>query len=306
MYYALRVSYALTLILGVLASAFLVRIFVIAHDCAHGSLFPSNAANNFAGCICSLLTFTPYHHRRQNHAIHHAYSGNLSRRTTLDFPVTLTVREYLALPERKKWFYRFYRHPLVQFGGVALVAILYSQRFALPTDGRRERFSIRSTNLALLGIIALIGYWIGFRALFLIQTPVAIMGSTAGMWLVYMQHQFENAYWQSEGSWNFYDAGLKGSSFYKLPPVLQWFTANIGLHHIHHLNPRIPNYALQRCHRENPSLHPQTTLTLRSSLRSVWLCLWDDEARKLVSFAEVRKRENQRVMVPLRSVLLRK
>jgi omega-6 fatty acid desaturase (delta-12 desaturase) len=285
MYYSLRASYMLTLLLGIFAAGFLVRIFVIQHDCGHGSFLASSKANNLLGALCGVLTFTPYQQRRHSHSIHHASSGNLLYRTPDDFPVTLTVNEYVALPSRKQRLYRFYRHPVVQFGLVPLVAILYSQRFSLASDGPRERASTWRTNLTLLAILGFLFYWLGFRAVLWIQVPITIAGSTVGVWLVYIQHQFEAAYWEPDTAWDFRQAGLKGSSYYRLPSLLQWFTGNIGLHHIHHLNPRIPNYSLQRCHDENPIFHPETTLTLRSSLRCAWLSLWDEETKKLVSFA---------------------
>jgi omega-6 fatty acid desaturase (delta-12 desaturase) len=289
MYFSLRVSYLLTLALAVVAAGFMMRIFIILHDCGHGSFFKSQRANNFLGTICGVLAFTPYYQWRHNHAIHHATAGDLDRRASWDLPLTYTVREYLALPRWKQLLYRLYRHPLVLFGIAPTLLFVFAQRLMSPKGGKRERWSVVFTNLALLALFLVLGYFIGYREVLAIQLPTLIIGATLGVWLFYIQHQFEDTYWEHNDDWEFAEAALKGSSYYKLPHLLQWFTGNIGLHHIHHLSSRIPNYALQACHDENPEFQQVSTLTLLGSLKCVSLRLWDEETQKLVSFAHLKR-----------------
>jgi omega-6 fatty acid desaturase (delta-12 desaturase) len=286
---SLRVSYLLTLMLSVLAAGFMVRLFIIFHDCGHGSFFMSRQANEITGVITGILAFTPYHHWRHDHAIHHATAGDLDRRGVGDV-YTMTVEEYITLPRWKRLIYRFWRHPLVMFGlGSTLVFALF-HRFPRPHAGRRERLSVYWTDLVLAGLIAALVSLIGWRSFLLIQIPVLVIATTAGVWLFYVQHNFEGTYWERHEKWDFIPAGFQGSSFYKLPAVLRWFSGNIGFHHIHHLNSRIPNYLLPNCYRENPVFHVKP-LTLFSSLRSLRLRLWDEQASQMVGFGSLRGRQ---------------
>jgi len=287
-YFSLRVSYLLTLALAVVGAGFMMRIFIILHDCGHGSFFKSQRANNILGSIAGIFAFTPYYQWRHNHAVHHATAGDLDRRASWDVPVTYTVREYLALPRWHKLFYRLYRHPAILFGVAPSVLFLVAQRIVTNQVGRRERFSVVFTNVSLLATFMVLGYFLGFGAVLAVQLPIMIIGATLGVWLFYVQHQFEDTYWAHSDDWEYAEAALQGSSYYRLPKLLQWFSGNIGLHHIHHLSSRIPNYALQQCHDENPEFQQVNTLGLLTSLKCINLRLWDEESRKLVSFAHLK------------------
>ncbi len=288
MYYSLRVSYLLTLALSVLAASFMVRIFIILHDCGHGSYFKSARANDIVGLVSGIFAMTPFYSWRHNHAVHHANSGDLDKRATWDVPITYTVTEYLKLSSWKKLAYRIYRHPVVLFGIAPTLLFVIAQRLPAPGTGRREKWSVHFTNLALLALFLSIGYFIGFGAVLAIQLPTIIIGATIGLWLFYIQHQFEDTYWEHKADWDFAEAALQGSSYYKLPKLLQWITGNIGLHHIHHLSVRIPNYALQACHDDNPEFQQVSTISLLGSLKCVSLRLWDEQTQKLVSFAHLK------------------
>ena len=289
MYLSLSVSYLLTLALSLVAAGFLIRIFIILHDCGHGSFFSSQKANNFLGSICGVVSLTPYFQWRHNHAVHHATSGDLDRRATWDVPLTYTVKEYLALPSWKKALYRAYRHPIGLFVIAPILLFIVAQRFPSPGVGRRELWSVHFTNLAVLASLMVLGYFGGFGKVILVQLPITILAGTIGIWLFYVQHQFEDTYWEHCPDWNFATAALRGSSYFKLPRLLRWFTGNIGLHHIHHLSSRIPNYALQKCHDENPEFQQVNTITLLTSLKCVSLRLWDEETQKLVGFKHLRR-----------------
>ncbi len=284
---SLEWSYWLTLALAFPAAGLLIRIFIFFHDCGHGSFFKSKRANTAVGYLTGILTFTPYHYWRHNHAVHHATAGNLDRRNVGDV-WTLTVEEFRTLPRRRQLAYRLFRHPLVMFGIGPHLMFLIKNRFAAGAAGKRERNSVYWTNLALLGIAVGMSLTIGWRAYLFIQLPLIMIAATAGVWLFYVQHQFEGVYWERHEGWNYVSASLEGSSYYKLPKVLQWFTGSIGFHHIHHLSPRIPNYYLERCFRENPVFQTPHTLTLQTSLKSLRLRLWDEERRKLVSFKALK------------------
>lgn len=281
-YFSLRVSYLLTLPLAVLAAGFLVRAFIIFHDCGHGSFLPSRKANDVVGIITGLLTFTPYYRWRHDHAVHHATSGDLDRRGVGDVP-TLTVDEFRVLPPFQRFIYRFWRHPAILFTIGPLVMFVIIQRFPTKGGGRREQISVHATNLALAGLVAGLIALMGWQAYLLIQLPIIIVAAAAGVWLFYVQHNYEGTYWERHDKWDYMTAALYGSSFYQLPAVLQWFSGNIGFHHIHHLSPRIPNYRLAKCHEENAVFHVEP-LTLRKSLRSLRLRLWSEEARQMVGF----------------------
>jgi omega-6 fatty acid desaturase (delta-12 desaturase) len=284
---SLEISYWLTLALAVPAAGFMMRTFILFHDCGHGSFFQSRRANETLGMLTGLLTFTPFYRWRHDHAIHHATAGDLDRRGTGDVK-TLTVREYLALPWYRKLGYRVMRNPLILFTIGSTFVFLVAHRFSTPGSGRKEKASVWWTNLALAGLIAIMIWLIGWKAYVLVQLPIVMLATSAGVWLFYVQHQFEDVYWEHHDRWDFYQAAVKGSSFYKLPAILQWFSGNIGFHHIHHLSPKIPNYKLQRCNEENPPLQIQS-MTILSSLKSARLSLWDEQERKLVGFRELKR-----------------
>ena len=289
MYLSLSYSYWITLALALPAGGLLVRIFIILHDCGHGAFFKSQRANNILGVICGLLVFTPYYQWRFEHAIHHATSGDLDRRGTGDI-MTLTTREYLALTRWGRLKYRLYRNPLVFLGIGPWFIFLIAQRFCLPISKRRERQSVYFTNLFILGLLILMWAIGELRAYLIVQLSAALIAFLAGIWMFYVQHQFDGAYWERHENWDYMTAALRGSSYFKLPKVLQWFTGNIGLHHIHHLSSRIPNYLLQQCFDENPIFQQATTITFWSSFKSLRLNLWDEDQRRLVSFADLRRR----------------
>ena len=293
-YVALSVAWWVTIPLAVLAGGLLVRVFIIFHDCGHGSFFESRFANDFWGFVSGVLTFTPYYHWRWEHSLHHATAGHLDRRGVGDV-WTLTVQEYLESSRWKRFAYRLARNPVFLFLVAPLFLFVFMQRVPSSKASRRERHSVWWMNLAILGMVAGMSAIFGIVPYLLIQmTAVAVAGS-AGVWLFYVQHQFEDAYWERE-DWDFTAAALKGSSFYELPKVLQWFSGNIGFHHIHHLSPRIPNYNLERCHRSDPMFRDVKPVKLFSSLKLITLRLWDEQRKKLIGFrrlAELRKRERE-------------
>jgi omega-6 fatty acid desaturase (delta-12 desaturase) len=289
MYLALvDVSYLLTLALVLPAAGFLVRTFVVFHDCAHGSLLPSKRANRAVGRVLGLFVLSPFQRWRHDHAIHHATSGDLERRGVGDI-VTLTVREYQARPRSGRLAYSATRNPFVMFGLGPIIAMVIGPRIATRSQRPRLRHSVLGTDVALAAIIGGLCWLIGWQSFLIVWAPSALLAGSIGIWLFYVQHQFEDAYWQSADDWSYADAALRGSSYLKLPRVMQFFTGNIGLHHLHHLNARIPNYNLQRAHDENPIFHQVPTLTLWDALRTVRLKLWDEEQGKLVTFAQARR-----------------
>jgi omega-6 fatty acid desaturase (delta-12 desaturase) len=296
MYRVLEISLWLTVPLAIVSAAFLVRIFIIFHDCAHGSYFRSRRANDIVGFIAGALTFTPYQHWRWEHAIHHSSAGDLDRRGTGDI-WTMTVQEYLSASPGRRLTYRLVRNPLVLFVLAPLFVFVVKQRFASPNADKRRRRSVWKLNWVLLGIAVLLSWVFGIAPYLLIQSIVMTIAGAVGLWLFYVQHQFEGVYWERGDSWDYTAAALRGSSYYKLPKVLQWLSGNIGFHHIHHLSPRIPNYNLQRCHESDRLFQEVTTVTLTSSLRSLKLRFWDEQRGKLVGFAHLRRiaAERQRV-----------
>ncbi len=288
LYLSLMISWWLTMPLVILTGGFLVRIFIIFHDCGHGSFFKSRLANDILGFVCGIPTFTPYFHWRWEHALHHATSGDLDRRGIGDV-WTLTVREYLESSRWKRFSYRLARNPFILFVVAPLYLFLVWQRFASSNASRRERLSVWWTNLAILVMAAGQSTVFGIIPYLLLQITVLAVAGSAGIWLFYVQHQFEDVYWERSGDWEYTAAALKGSSFYKLPKVLQWFSGNIGFHHIHHLSPRIPNYNLERCHQSDPMFRDVKTITILSSLKSLSFRLWDESAKKLVAFRHLRE-----------------
>jgi omega-6 fatty acid desaturase (delta-12 desaturase) len=288
MYWTLHVSYWLTLALAVVAAGFMVRVFIIFHDCGHGSFFRSPRANHIVGFITGVLTFTPYHQWRHKHALHHATSGDLDGRGAGGDIWTLTVQEYVEAPLWKRIVYRLFRNPFVLFFLVPLYLFLIHQRFPSRKVGKRERRGVHWTNGALLAIVALMSLTIGIKAYLLIMLPVMAITGTVGLWLFYVQHQFEGVYWERRKDWGFAEAALNGSSFYKLPRFLQWFTGSIGFHHVHHLSPAIPNYNLEKCHREIPMFQQIRPVTLWSSMKALSLRLWDEQRKRLVGYGRLR------------------
>jgi omega-6 fatty acid desaturase (delta-12 desaturase) len=265
----------------------LVRLFMFQHDCGHGSFFSARWANDVLGWVLGVVTFTPYAAWRSSHAVHHATSGNLDRRGIGDLD-TLTLAEYRALSPFQRLKYRLYRHPLVLFGLGPGWMFLIRQR--LPSSHRlrhwREWVSVLSTDAALAAVLATLLLTLGPGPILLGVLPVVLLAASIGVWLFYVQHQFEDAYWETQRSWDFKSAALQGASFYDLPPVLHWLTGNIGFHHIHHLASRIPNYRLRECHDANPEFQSAPRLSLRQSLHCARLALWDARRQKLVPFKE--------------------
>ncbi len=287
MYRSLSASYWITFPLAILTAGFLVRVFIIHHDCGHGSFFKSRRANDILGFITGVLTFTPYQFWRWKHAVHHAGAGDLDRRD-LGAVWTLTVQEYLDASFWTRFAYRVMRNPFVLFVIAPSFLFLVMYRFSSPRASRRDRLSVYWTNLAIVAVAAAVSYFVGFKAYLVIQLSVMTVTGTAGVWLFYVQHQFEGVYWQRHSQWDYTAAAFEGSSFYKLPRILQWFSGNIGFHHIHHLSPRIPNYNLEKCHKEEPLFQCVTPVTLRSSMKSLTFRLWDEPHQRLVGYSYLR------------------
>ena len=286
---SLEIGYWLTLLLAIPTAGFLMRLFMIQHDCGHGSFFRSRTAANLVGSCIGVLTLTPYAYWRKTHALHHAHSGDLDLRGFGDVD-TFTVREYLAMSRGQRLWYRIYRSPFFLFGPGAYIHFFLKHRypFDLPRDWKREWASIWRNNLALVLVVLAMGFWLGWTRFLMVQLPVTLVTCSIGVWLFYVQHQFDHTYWHRHENWDYFDAAIEGSSHLALPKPLQWITANIGLHHVHHLSARIPNYKLQRAHDENPEFQVATRLTLRDTLRCVSLTLWDEDARNLIRFRDLK------------------
>ena len=283
LYVCASISWWLVVPLAILAGGLLVRVFILFHDCGHGSFFASRRANDVWGVITGLVTFTPYVHWRWQHALHHATAGNLDRRGIGDV-WTMTVQEYLRASRWRRFTYRLSRNAVVLFVLAPLVLLAVLHRFPAPEAGPRERRSVWWTNFAVLALAAGLSWVFGLVPYLVIQAVIVTVAGAAGVWLFYVQHQFEDAYWERGDAWTYEGAALAGSSYYALPKVLQWFSGNIGFHHVHHLSPRIPNYNLERCHRSDPLFHGVKRLTLRGSLRLRSLRLWDESTKKLICF----------------------
>jgi acyl-lipid omega-6 desaturase (Delta-12 desaturase) len=292
MYRSLPVSWWLVVPLAILAGGLLVRVFIIFHDCGHGSFFKSRAANDLVGFLAGILTFTPYYHWRWEHAIHHSNAGDLDKRGTGDV-WTMTVQEYLEASRWKKFAYRLARNPFILFVIAPLFLFLVRQRFPSPKASQRERHSVYAMNAAILAMAIGLGWIFGIKAYLLIQLIILMVAGGAGVWMFYVQHQFEDVYWERGEDWSYVAAALQGSSFYKLPRVLQWFSGNIGFHHIHHLSPRIPNYNLERCHQADPLFQHVKPITLFSSLKSATYRLWDEKNKRLVGYRHLRELRKQ-------------
>ncbi|WP_128894331.1 fatty acid desaturase [Longirhabdus pacifica] len=286
-YLSLHVSYLLALIPAIVAGGFLVRIFIIFHDCCHLSFFRNRKANEIVGTITGILTFVPYMQWKYSHSVHHATSSNLSKRGTGDI-WTLTVDEYLAAPRLLRLWYRFYRNPLVMFGLGPIYIFLIQYRFNRKAAKMKERVNTYITNIGIVGISVLLSWLIGWQAFLLVQGTIFFVSGVAGVWLFYVQHQFEPTYYEEQEEWDYVKAALEGSSFYKLPKVLQWMTGNIGFHHVHHLSPRVPNYYLERAHTSQSFLQRARVITMLTSLRSLRYRLWSEKKKTFLSFKDIK------------------
>lgn len=295
MYRSLEIGYGLTLLLAVPTAGFMVRMFIIFHDCCHGSFFKSVKENDRLGLVLGVLVLTPFYQWKHTHAIHHATAGDLDRRGVGDV-YTMTVDEYLRAPWWKKAGYRIMRSPFILFTIGSMIVFILTHRFWEKNAGKRERSSVIWTNMAIAAVVGWMALEIGWTAFLLVELPILFFACSAGVWLFYVQHNFEPTYWEHHANWDFFRAGMQGSSFYKMPKLLQWFTGNIGFHHIHHLSPRIPNYKLEQCHKENPEFHVEP-LTIRKSLKSLYFRLWDEKEQMLVGWDALKKYKPQPVRV---------
>lgn len=276
-------SYVLTLLLTLPAAAFLVRIFILFHDCVHGSLFKSKRANTFFGYILGVLVFTSFEEWRFIHLRHHGTYANLDSRGFGDV-WTMTLTEYQKSTKTKRFLYRIYRNPLILIGCGAIFNFLFHNRIPDLRVKRKERMSVVFTNLLIIAMALVIAEIVGWKTYLIIQVPVLWLAGATGIWLFYVQHQFEGGYWARTNEWKPLRAAMEGSSFYKLPAVLRWFSGNIGYHHIHHLSPMIPNYHLKKCYDSIPTLQVKTPLTVTKSLSCYRLKLWDEELHKMIYF----------------------
>ncbi|MFJ7732786.1 fatty acid desaturase [Lysinibacillus sp. NPDC097231] len=285
-YMLVDVSPWLTAGLSVISAGFVVRTFIIFHDCTHGSFFKSKKANDWVGLFTGVLTSFPYEKWKREHTIHHATSSNLDKRGIGDIDM-MTVEEYLQASKGQRLWYRFYRNPFVMFGLGPLFMVLILNRFNRKDAKQKERFNTHLTNLIIGGICVALIYFMGWQAFLLVQGVTLFIAGSLGIWLFYIQHTYEDSYFEHDSEWDYVKAAVEGSSYYKLPKLLQWATGNIGFHHVHHLAPRVPNYNLEKAHDEIPPLHNATTITLRTSLESLRYKLYDEEQGKFVSFKDI-------------------
>ncbi|MDL4841211.1 fatty acid desaturase [Aquibacillus rhizosphaerae] len=286
-YQSLSISVWLTVALSIVAAGFVVRTFIIFHDCTHQSYFKNKKANRILGTITGIITHFAFEKWKRSHSIHHATSGNLDKRGTGDMWV-MTIDEYLNASWWEKLTYRLYRNPVVMFGLGPVYLFLVDNRFNRKGAKRKERLNTYLINVSLIAIYTLLVLTIGWQALLIIQLPILFVSGTLGIWLFYVQHQFEDSYFENEAEWDYVKAAVDGSSYYKLPKVMQWITGNIGFHHVHHLSPRVPNYNLEKAHESTPPLQKATTITLASSLVSIRFRLYDEKNKTFVGFKEVK------------------
>lgn len=287
MYLLLGHSYALTLLLALPTAGFLLRTYILFHDCAHGSFLPSRRANRRLGRVLALLVWTPFSAWRHAHAVHHATAGNLERRGVGDVP-TWTVAEYNGAARGKRIGYWLFRHPLVMFILGPIWAMVVGPRIVTRSQRPQSRRSVLWTNAGIAAMVAAFSVLIGWQDYLLVWAPPALLAGSAGVFLFYVQHQFEDAYWEDSESWTYEDAALRGSSYLRLPALLAFFTGNIGFHHVHHLSARIPNYRLPRVHAEVPVFHNVPVLSLFDGVKAVRLKLWDEQQGRLVTFRDAR------------------
>lgn len=288
-YLSLSVSLWLTLPIAVLTSGFVIRTFIIFHDCCHGSFFKNRKANAIFGTITGVLTLVPYAQWKHSHSIHHATSSNLDKRGVGDIWI-LTVDEYAASSFWRRIAYRIYRNPVVMFGLGPIGIFMIQYRFNRKGARRKERINTYVTNISIVALYAVLCWAVGWQAFLLIQGPIFFVSGLLGIWLFYVQHQFEDSYFENEDDWSYVKAAVEGSSYYKLPKPLQWITGNIGFHHVHHLSPKVPNYYLEEAHNMTPPLQQATTITLRTSLSSLRFRLWDEEKKTFIGYRELKKR----------------
>lgn len=284
-YKSLTISYLLSLALAVVAAGFLVRTFIIFHDCCHYSFFKNRKANKILGTLTGILTLFPYSQWQHDHSVHHATSSNLDKRGTGDIWV-LTVEEYMSASTWKRLQYRLYRNPFVMFILGPIYIFLIKNRFNRKGARRQERFNTYLINFAIVAVAGVLCFAIGWQAFLLVQGPIFLIAGSAGIWLFYIQHTFEDSYFEGDKEWEYVRAAVEGSSYYKLPKLLQWLTGNIGYHHVHHLSPRVPNYKLEEAHNNTPPLQHVQTITLKSSITSLKFHLWNEQDKKFVGFKE--------------------
>ena len=287
-YASLSVSYFLTLFFGILAAGFVVRMFIIFHDCCHNSFFKNNRANVIVGNITGILTGFPFNQWRHDHNVHHASSGNLDKRGVGDIWM-MTVDEYLTASPKERLVYRFYRNPIVMFGFGPLYLILWTNRINRKGARKKERMNTYYTNAAIVSIVALLCYTIGWQAFLLVHGPIIYIAAMLGIWLFYVQHTFEDSYFEENDEWEYVKAAVEGSSYYQLPKVFQWITGNIGYHRVHHLSPRVPNYKLEEAHNKVTPLQNVPTVTLKTSLESLKFRLWDEQGKKFVTYKDIKE-----------------
>lgn len=301
-YSSLSVSYWLALVPAVIAAGFLVRVFIIFHDCTHHSFFKSRPANRVIGTITGVLTLFPFDQWGHDHSVHHATSGNLDKRGTGDI-WTLTVDEYLAAPLKLRLAYRFYRNPFVMFVLGPIYVFLLKNRFNRKGARQKERNNTYLTNILIASLAGLLCWAIGWQSFLLVQGTIFMISGAAGIWLFYVQHTFEDSYFEEDKDWEYVKAAVEGSSFYKLPKVMQWLTGNIGFHHVHHLSPRVPNYKLEEAHNNTAPLKNVPTITLMTSLKSLRFRLWDEENKNFVSFKDIKHPDKKSVSVRVKPEL---
>ncbi|GKU80825.1 fatty acid desaturase [Niallia sp. NCCP-28] len=286
-YQSLTISYLLTLAFAIPAAGFLVRIFIIFHDCCHFSFFKNRRANKILGTLTGILTLFPYNKWQHSHSVHHATSGNLDKRGTGDLWM-MTVNEYMEASFFTKIKYRLYRNPIVMFGLGPIYEFLIMNRFNRKNARIQERLNTYLTNISLVAIIFLLGSVLGWTSFLLVQLPIFLLSGSMGVWLFYVQHTFEDTYFEEDKNWDYVKAAVEGSSFYKLPKWMQWLTGNIGYHHVHHLSPRVPNYMLEEVHNQTTPLQNVPTITLATSLKSLKFRLWDEESNQFIAFYELK------------------
>jgi len=301
-YQSLSVSYWLALVPSVIAAGYLTRIFIIFHDCTHHSFFKSRRANRAVGTFMGVLTLFPFDQWGHEHSVHHATSGNLDKRGTGDI-WTLTVDEYIAAPLKLRLAYRFYRNPLVMFGLGPIYVFLLKNRFNRKGARTKERNNTYLTNVIIVALIALFCWAIGWQSFLIVQGTIFMISGAAGIWLFYVQHTFEDSYFEEDKEWEYVKAAVEGSSFYKLPKIMQFLTGNIGFHHVHHLSPRVPNYKLEEAHKNTPPLQNVPTITLATSLRSLRFRLWDEKSKNFVSFKDVKSTAKKSVSIQVKPEL---
>ncbi|MEH7223507.1 fatty acid desaturase [Bacillus sp. JJ1566] len=287
-YYSLNISYILTFVISVIAAGFLVRMFIIFHDCCHHSFFKNRKANKVTGTFFGILTLFPYSKWGHDHSVHHATSSNLDKRGTGDIWV-MTVEEYMEASTWKRLCYRIYRNPFVMFILGPIFVFLIENRFNRKKARKNERLNTYITNLGIVGLAAVLCWAIGWQSFLIVQGTIFMVSGIAGVWLFYVQHTFEDSYFEEDENWEYVKAAVEGSSFYKLPKPLQWLTGNIGYHHVHHLSPRVPNYKLEEVHNQTAPLQHVPTITLKTSLKSLKFRLWDEEEKVFVGYGKIKE-----------------